>query len=106
MIVMPCAVARGKQPEQWLTPRRVPNSQAARGAKRAVHSLTLSSVDMKHKSFQHARRIDQLTVNDLAWFLRCLPDEEREQAIDLLRAIQDRHWREIWREPLILGDDG
>ncbi len=61
---------------------------------------------MKRKSSQHIRRIDQLTVNDLAWFLWCLPDDEREQAIDLLRAIQDRHWRVIWREPLILGASG
>ncbi len=61
---------------------------------------------MKRESSQHIRRIDQLTVNDLAWFLRFLPDDEREQAIDLLRAIQDRHWREIWREPVILGENG
>jgi hypothetical protein len=61
---------------------------------------------MKRKPSQPTRRIDQLTVIDLVWFLRCLPDEEREQAIELLRAIQDRQWREIWREPLILGENG
>jgi hypothetical protein len=43
---------------------------------------------------------------DLVWFLRLLPDEEREQAIELLRAIQDRHWYEPWLEPLILGESG
>ncbi len=62
---------------------------------------------MKSKySSRSTRQIDQLTPNDLAWFLRLLPVEEREQAIELLRAIQDRHWNEIWREPLILGENG
>ncbi len=61
---------------------------------------------MKRKPSQPTRPIDRLTVIDLVWFLRCLPDQEREQAIELLRAIQDRRWREIWREPLILGESG
>ena len=62
---------------------------------------------MKRKhSTQPTRQINRLTVTDLAWFLRLLPDEEREQAIELLRAIQDRHWNEVWREPLILGESG
>jgi hypothetical protein len=39
-------------------------------------------------------------------FLLWLSDEEREQVIELLRAIQDRHWREIWQAPLILGENG
>ncbi len=42
--------------------------------------------------------------NDLAWFLRFLPDEEREQAIELLRPIQDRWWHEVWPEPVIIGE--
>ena len=61
---------------------------------------------MKHKPSQATRHIDQITVGDVVRFLLWLPDEEREQAIELLRAIQDRQWREIWREPLILGENG
>ncbi len=62
---------------------------------------------MGHKSsLKSTRQINRLAVIDLVWFLRSLPDEERKQAIELLRAIQDRHWHEIWPEPLILGENG
>ncbi len=59
---------------------------------------------MKRKPTQVTRRIDQITVADVVRFLLWLSDEEREQTIELLRAVQDRQWREIWREPLILGE--
>ena len=61
---------------------------------------------MKRKPSQPTRPIDQIMASDIVRFLLWLPDEEREQAIELLRAIQDRQWREIWREPLILGENG
>jgi hypothetical protein len=38
------------------------------------------------------------------WFLLWLPADEREKVIDLLRAIQDRSWHEVWPEPIIVGD--
>lgn len=60
--------------------------------------------NMKHKPSQPIRQIGQITVGDVVRFLLWLPDEEREQAIELLRAIQDRRWREIWHEPIILGE--
>ncbi len=59
---------------------------------------------MRHKPDRLQPSLDQLTVIDLVWFLRCLPDEQREKAVALLRAIQDRSWYEVWPEPIIVGD--
>jgi hypothetical protein len=53
---------------------------------------------MKHQLSRPTRQIDQITVADVVRFLLWLPEEEREQAIELLRVVQDRHWHEIWRE--------
>jgi len=33
-----------------------------------------------------------------------LPADEREKVIDLLRAVQDRHWHEVWPEPVSAGE--
>ena len=54
----------------------------------------------KHKPELFQPSLDQITVIDLVWFLRSLSDEEREKVVDLLRAIQDRRWREVWPEPI------
>ncbi len=42
---------------------------------------------------------------DLVRFLLWLPADEREKVKDLLRAIQDRRWYEVWPEPIIVGGD-
>jgi hypothetical protein len=39
----------------------------------------------------------------LVQFLLWLPADEREKVIDLLKAIQDRRWHEVWPEPIIVG---
>jgi MFS superfamily sulfate permease-like transporter len=44
------------------------------------------------------------TVADPVRFLLWLPADEREKVIDLLRAIQDRNWHEVWPERIIVGD--
>ena len=59
---------------------------------------------MKHKRERLQPSLDQITVAELVWFLRWPPDDKREQAIELLRAIQDQRWREIWHEPIIIGE--
>ncbi len=53
---------------------------------------------------QSPKQPEQITVADLARFPLWLPSDERERVIDLLRAIQDRRWQEVWPEPIIVGD--
>jgi len=59
---------------------------------------------MKHKRERLQPSLDQITVADLVQFLLWLPPDERERVVDLLRAIQDRRWNEVWPEPIIVGD--
>ena len=59
---------------------------------------------MKHKRERFQSSLDQITVADLVRFLLWLPADEREKVIDLLRAIQDRRWHEVWLEPTIVGE--
>ncbi len=59
---------------------------------------------MKDKLDRLQPSVDQITVADLVRYLLWLPADEREKVIDLLRAIQDRRWREVWPEPIIVGD--
>ena len=60
---------------------------------------------MTHKQDPPHSSLDHITVADVVQFLLWLPDDKREQAIDLLRAIQNRRWYEIWHEPLVLGEN-
>ena len=59
---------------------------------------------MKHKRERLQPSLDQITVAGLVQFLLWLPPDERERVVDLLRAIQDRRWNEVWPEPIIVGD--
>jgi len=58
---------------------------------------------MKHKRVRLQPSLEQITVADLVRFLLWLPADERVKVVDLLRAIQDRSWREAWLEPVIIG---
>ena len=59
---------------------------------------------MKHKRDRLQLSLEQITVADLVRFLLWLSADKRENVIDLLRAIQDRRWYEIWAEPIVVGD--
>jgi hypothetical protein len=59
---------------------------------------------MKHKREHLQPLLEQVTVADLVRFLLWLPADEREKVVNLLRAIQDRRWLEVWLEPIIVGD--
>ena len=59
---------------------------------------------MKHKREHLQSSLDQTTVADLVRFLLWLSADKSENVIDLLRAIQDRRWYEIWAEPIVFGD--
>ena len=59
---------------------------------------------MKYRRVRLQPSLERITVADLVRFLLWLPADERERVIDLLRAIQDRRWHEVWPEPIIVGD--
>jgi hypothetical protein len=65
--------------------------------------VALLDQGMKHKRVHLQTLLEQITVADLVRFLLWLPADERDKAIDLLRAIQDRRWHEVWPEPIIIG---
>ena len=59
---------------------------------------------MKHKRVRFQPSLEQITVANLVWFLLWPSADERENAVDLLWAIQDRRWHEVWPEPIMVGD--
>ncbi len=71
-----------------------------------LERVALLDQSVKHRRVRVQPSLDQITVGDIVRFLLWLSDEEREQAIELLRAIQDQLRREIWREPLIFSENG
>ena len=71
---------------------------------RELWRVALLDQGMKHKRVCLQPSLEQITVADLVRFLLGLPAAEREKVIDLLRAIQDRSWHEVWPEPIIVGD--
>ena len=71
---------------------------------RDLGRVALLDQGMKHKRVHLQPSLEQITVADLVQFLLWLPADEREKVIDLLRAIQDRRWHEVWPEPIIVGD--
>jgi hypothetical protein len=56
--------------------------------------MSRTALSLTKRSCGAARVYGKKPPADLVRFVRLLPDEEREQAIELLRAIQDRHWYE------------
>ena len=71
---------------------------------RDLECVALLDQGMKHKQVRLQPSLEQITVADPVRFLLWLPADEREKVIDLLRAIQDRNWHEVWPERIIVGD--
>jgi hypothetical protein len=71
---------------------------------RDLGCVALLDQGMKHERECLQPSLEQITVADLVRYLLWLPADEREKVIDLLRAIQDRRWREVWPEPVIIGE--